>query len=426
MALPLTHRAHMANHHRQTGDLLRTQTPAPGPLGPIGTFNTLDGYVPRRLKVLWVENRLDCRTWGYYCDIRDAMARFHEICTPKSSGNCMDARGRKKAFRPDVAIIGPRYSINVMSEDESVGFDRARYPQLPLLVLQNKMYVPNGWREIVGNLSGKLDWVRAAGASAAFTWLTSYQEFSERSGVPHHWLPFGVDSSKFGPAAGSFGPDLQPFDVGFTGASGVDKYPLRAAVLRELKSMPIRVFTGTWSQTTLDRRNNDSWKAAEHSEYARQMARSKMWVSTTGPRDIVGTRYFEVLASGTTLLLCNRPAANRHVYSGLFEDGVHAVFFDGVADLRAKVQRYLSDEQGRRQIVHNARELVQAVHTWDARAKFLTKVAEAAITKQAVAPQPLYIPPITTRAPKAFRFRGCFAAPSKLPAELQPPPPFTQ
>ena len=30
------------------------------------------------------------------------------------------------------------------------------------------------------------------------------------------------------------------------------------------------------------------------------------WLSTTGPADLVGTRYFEVMSTGTTLCLCNR------------------------------------------------------------------------------------------------------------------------
>lgn len=55
-------------------------------------------------------------------------------------------------------------------------------------------------------------------------------------------------------------------------------------------------------------------------------------VSTTGPEGIVGTRFFEVLASGTTLLLCNR--VNE---TSLWEDGVHLVMFDGMEDMLRKV-----------------------------------------------------------------------------------------
>ena len=58
-----------------------------------------------------------------------------------------------------------------------------------------------------------------------------------------------------------------------------------------------------------------------------QIATTKIWVSTTGPDWLVGTRYFEVLMSGTTLLLCNRPPKGSWTYSGLFRENVHVATF---------------------------------------------------------------------------------------------------
>ena len=192
------------------------------------SFDELGEYQPRRLRVLWLENKLDCRTWSYYCDIRDALQRMHDLCTPTHSiTRCVGSRsrrGRGATFEPDFAVIGPRYSINVMTEDDTVGFNRSQYNRLPLFVMQNKMYRPK-WREIVGNFTAKLAWVREAGAAGAFTWLTRHQEFTQQSGVPHYWLPFGVDQRTYGRYSGTFGPDAQPFDVGFTGASGAGAQP---------------------------------------------------------------------------------------------------------------------------------------------------------------------------------------------------------
>ena len=315
-------------------------------------------------------------------------------------------------FVPDVAIVGPRFAINVAMEDEPLGFDRVQYPALPLLVMQNKMYQPKGWREIVGNLTAKLVWARASGTIAAFTWLTRHREFTNRSGVPHHWLPFGVDPNIFGRYAAQLGSMAQPYDVGFTGASGSDKYPLRRALLDELHTMKdVRVFTGEWVQTLLNRQNNHSWKALDHNSYALQMAQTKIWISTTGPEDIVGTRYFETLMSGTTLLLCNRPKNSSWAYDGLFKDGEHVVVFEGVADMAAKVMHYLGDEPERQRLVRNAHALAQRLHTWDARARFVTMVAEEAIRRQAARNTPYYVaPPIKEQGTELL---GCFAAPKK-------------
>lgn len=174
----------------------------------------------------------------------------------------------------------------------------------------------------MGSLEAKLAWARLSGAAAAFTWIAPprNRDFTVRSGVPHHWLPFAVDARKFGMYADAAEP--QPYDVGFTGASGADKYPIRAAILETIKSMNVRSYLGTWWQESLNRADNRSWKSLSHEAYAQTMARSKMWVSTTGPSDLVGTRYYEVLASGTTMLLCNVPPSPS-AYDGLFKDGIH-------------------------------------------------------------------------------------------------------
>jgi hypothetical protein len=341
------------------------------------TFLDVADYKPPRLRVLWVENKLDCRTWSYYCDLRAAMARLHDLCTPGARSTCFE---KKRRFVPDVAVLGPRYTTNVVQDDETVGFDRVRWPTLPLAVVQNKMYAAST-REIVGDARVKLRWVRAAGAAVAFTWLTRAPEFTELSEVPHLWLPFGVDAALYGRHAGALGAPHQPFDVGFTGASN-SKYPLRQAILAMVRAMNVTSYLGTWAQTSLHRSDNRSWKALGRAEYAAQLARAKMWISTTGPDHIVGTRYFEVLASGTTLLMCNRPAAGARAYEGLFADGEHVVVFDTVDDLRDKILRYLRDEPARRRIVAAAAERVRRLHSWDARARFLTKAVLHAIARR--------------------------------------------
>ena len=395
-----------------------------------GLFGTYDdprlvSYTPRRLRILWLENSpLDCRTWSYYCDMQDAMARLHELCIPRGSNTCVGPRGRREAasFSPDVAIVGPRYSINVATEDETLGFDRPRNARLPLIVLQNKMYTPKGWREIVGVLSAKLKWVHDAGAVAAFTWLTRHREFTSISGVPHHWLPFGVDPGTYSRHAGAFG--AQVYDVGFTGASGADKYPLRHAMLMELRKTNVSLFTGTWIQTEIKNvQNNESWKAGTHDDYAAQMAKTKIWLTTNGPEWIVGTRYFEALASGTTLLICNRPPSSGEwhlAYDGLFEDGEHIVLFDTVAEMRNKVLYYLRNENERQRIVRNAHAVVQRLHTWDSRARFVTWVAEEAMRRQANRSAPYYSLPSQDHVVHAgtgsdehsTHLVGCFAIPS--------------
>lgn len=366
-------------------------------------------FVPPRLKVLWIEDSTHhyCQQWSYYCDIKAAMSRLHDMCTPTDTRTLCLGPGSR--FNPDIAVVGPHYASNVHRQDATLGFDRSAYPRLPLVVLQNKMYA---WEsELAGQVAAKLDWARAIGAVAAFTFLTRHHEFSNRSGVPHYWMPFGVDTRLYGQHAGEFGPAAQPFDVGFTGASG-SKYPMREAILRTITALNVSAYLGTWSQAMLNRADARSWKPLNRKAYAAQLARTKIWVSTTGPENIVGTRFFEVLASGTTLLLCNRPPAevlqsSPWVYDGLFEDGVHAVLFDGLDDLRSKILRFLRDEPARRRIVAAAVALARSRHSWDERARFVTRASLHAIAKHP--PRKVYYtPPDPRRRPKSnATFVGC-------------------
>jgi len=196
----------------------------------------------------------------------------------------------------------------------------------------------------------------------------------------------------------------QPFDIGFTGSSG-PKYPLRMAITRALRAMPLRTYFGSWDPHNSANGGNGSWWRLSRKGYVEQLARTKMWVSTTGPEGIVGTRFFEVMASGTTLLLCNRVNT-----PSLWEDGVHVVMFDSMAELRSKVRHYLQFEAERRRIVGAARALVLERHTWEARAAFLTKATEDAIARHTSSGEPWFRPARRT-SPSRSRLLGCYIFP---------------
>ena len=347
------------------------------PTLPFLRFDKLEGYSQRRLNIVWIENTLDCRTWTYYCDLKDTMARIHRLCVPRHSITCVEGRV-PRGFKADAIVVGPRYMANVAHTDETLGFSREQYAHLPLAVVQNKMYAATA-REIVGDSVAKLRWTHDVGAVVGFTWLNLASNFTAASSVPHYRLPFGVDISLYGRHADNLARmDTQPIDIGFTGASN-HKYPLRESILKLIRSMNVSSYLGTWQQTSLRVGTNQSWKALDRLGYVAQIARTKMWVSTTGPSDIVGTRYFEVLASGTTLLLCNRKDG---AYENLLEDGVHAVLFDDMEDLRMKITYYLNNELARRRVVRAAFDLARRVHSWDARARFISHALEAHVRER--------------------------------------------
>ena len=80
------------------------------------SFDEVEAYQPARMRVLWLENTLDCRTWSYYCDIRDAMKKYHTLCTPIRAMTCLES------FDPELVVVGPRYTANLAHADEKCVF----------------------------------------------------------------------------------------------------------------------------------------------------------------------------------------------------------------------------------------------------------------------------------------------------------------
>ena len=106
------------------------------------------------------------------------------------------------------------------------------------------------------------------------------------------------------------------------------------------------------------------------SMYVAMMRASRMWLSTTGPVDLVGTRYFEVMATGTTLCVCNRMEGEKAlVYSSLgIAEGRHVAMFSTLPEFEALVINFTKRaeyEERRRTILVRAQELALRKFTWD-------------------------------------------------------------
>merc|ERR1711924_538048 len=103
-------------------------------------------------------------------------------------------------------------------------------------------------------------------------------------------------------------------------------------------------------------------------QYRETIARTKVWLSTLSIGNIVNPRYFEVMASGTTVLACNRE--NMGAYKGLgLEDDVNVIMFSSLDELYKKVLDLCSNDAKRSSIIEKARELVLKRHTYSLRAE---------------------------------------------------------
>jgi spore maturation protein CgeB len=102
-------------------------------------------------------------------------------------------------------------------------------------------------------------------------------------------------------------------------------------------------------------------------DYARNIAESRMWFSTTSQGDLLPLRTYEVLASNRTLLLMNRPTDHRITDGILYEDE-HCVMFNTTEEMLSKIVYYSSHENERLAIVQRAFEHARKHHYWKSRA----------------------------------------------------------
>ena len=85
--------------------------------------------------------------------------------------------------------------------------------------------------------------------------------------------------------------------------------------------------------------------------------------------DLVGTRYFEIMAGNRCLILCNRMSNN--IYNKIVIDGFNCIMFDNEDDFIEKCKYYIIHEEERIKIVNQAYKYFLEKHTWDHKVKEL-------------------------------------------------------
>ena len=229
---------------------------------------------------------------------------------------------------------------------------------IPSVMVLNKEYK---------KLEKKFEFIRDNGIRKVFTVHHHYSHWQEQVGVPFVHFPFAVNPQLFK----DFG-EKKSYALGFSGLLQLRHSDVRTRIKKKLflqwpikspRYWRIRLFW--WDGRRLPLINRDM------NDYARLLNRSKLWLSTPSPAELVGTRYYEIMAS-KTLLFCSRSAA----YEGLFEDKIHCVMFD--PDLRNfddMLFYYIKHDDERQGIIEAGYHHVLENHTWERRiAQFTDEV----------------------------------------------------
>jgi len=212
----------------------------------------------------------------------------------------------------------------------------------------------------------RLEYAQKNNFDVCFTVHHLYKEWEKKTGLRFEQLPFAADHNIFK----DYNQDKK-YDFGFTGSlhnyknndSKMGKFKedmmgdkfnnIRERFLRHLASSNISENINIFH----------SYKFYYGAEYSKLINSSKIWFCTPSAIEIVGTRFFEIMAS-KSLLLC--PESD--VYEGIFDTAKHCVTFNpDLSDVKEKILHFSKNKEKREEIIESAYEHFLKNHTWSHR-----------------------------------------------------------
>ncbi len=236
-------------------------------------------------------------------------------------------------------------------------FTLIRNSDVKLFPILNKEYA---------GLENKLNWIKEMKPTAALTVHHDTQYYNEYTGFPFHRIMWSANENQFKNYGGEYEHDL--FFSGVTRPEQTEN--LRERVLSNLDRLSkYKLFLNIRSH-----KNNYAGTIFSDEEYSKHLSSSKICFITTGPADLVGTRYFEVMAANRSLILCNRMSMD--VYEDIMIDGYNCAMFSDEHEFFEKANYYLENEDERMKIVNNAHTHFITTQTWSMSAMRIKSITE--------------------------------------------------
>lgn len=298
------------------------------------------------MNILYIENNK--KYCNYYSDIIHYLKKYSNLKVIYNN-----FQNEITNFKPDIIIIGfsitdsginkPNFSLN----NEGI----------PLYIILNKEYVA---------LNKKLEWIKSLNPKKVFTVHHDFKKYEKICSIPYCRIMWSADHNLFKKY-----DELYKYDLFFSGVIRPEQTDnMRFKIynkLNLLNTYKLLIKAGIFDSKTGKMSGNIN--SFNNNEYAKTINHSKIVLTTTGPADLVGTRYFEIMASSKALILCNKMP--KDVYDDIVIDGFNCIMFDDENDFIEKCKYYLEHEDERIKIVNKAYEYFVEKHTWDHKVKYL-------------------------------------------------------
>lgn len=306
-------------------------------------------------KIVYVENH-----YKHNCNYNnDFIFYLKKMCINLSIVHTVDKKHIEQIndINPDIIIIG--FGITD-SGNNKPAINLTNVMCKNIYVILNKEYA---------GLKTKLNWIKSIKPKRVFSVHHEVDVYEKQLQIPFTRIMWSAKEDVFKKTSDTYKHDL--FFSGVIRAEQTDN--MRNKIydkLDELKDYNCLIRAAFFKNNQLV---GKLYTFNLH-QYANQINNSKIALTTTGPADLVGTRYFEIMATNKSLIMCNRMPEK--VYEDILIDGFNCVMFDNENEFIDKCKYYLSHEEERIKIVHQAYDHFLKTQMWKHKIEHFLKYIE--------------------------------------------------
>ena len=253
-------------------------------------------------------------------------------------------------YNPDVIILG--FTLTDICNSKPNFFVKT---SIPVYLILNKEYA---------GLKHKLEWIKKLKPKKVFTVHHDFKKYESICNIPFCKIMWSADETIFKKY-----DKIYKYDLFFSGVIREEQQAnIRGRIYKKLdliKDYKLLVKVGFFNNNKL----KGSLNTFNLNDYANNLNHTKIALTTTGPADLVGTRYFEIMATNKALILCNRMP--KDVYGDIVINNFNCIMFDDENDFIEKFKYYIEHEEERMKIVNQAYKYFLEKHTWDHKVNYL-------------------------------------------------------
>ena len=236
------------------------------------------------------------------------------------------------------------------------------------------------------NLNEKLFFCKENNFNISFTHHYDLDYYNKITNSHYYFIPFAFDKDRF-----EKNKKKKDIDIGFSGIlqnsnKNSGHSDIRRRITKKLfytffdipvikKKKDLNIFWNVVPSNRIIRKISERlqyYKYYTIDEYTSKLLRSKIYINTLSPFNLVSPRYFETLASGS-ILLCQ----NSRIYEKIFNyDFEYFTFEDNLSDFDYKLRQILKNYSQYKDIIEKNKKNVCENHTWDNRIKTITSIIQ--------------------------------------------------